>query len=423
MPQQIDVPGMGIVEFPDGMSDQDISAAIQKNMQPAKVTLSDIAKSAWNDVRKFGGQIGSAVSLPFDVAAGKAQLPGENVPGSVPFESPQGQQSLGRVQTLASLVTPMVPRAVPGLIGGPPTTEALRTAATAGYEKARNMGVDVKPTVVKDMADQAVKGLEDSGVNAKLAPKTFSILSELQSPPEGAVATIANLETVRRTLGNAAKDFNNPTEQLAAKRAIESLDSRLANLSQGDVLAGDATQAAQTLGQARGNYAAAKRAEQISNATESADLGAAAANSGRNIGNQERQKFKSILLSDKQSAGFNEPELAQIERIVRGTGTGNTARFLGNLLGGGGGLGQLGGIYAGAMFGGPAGAVAAPTIGNLARALSNASTNRQVRLLDEMVRSRSPLAEGSETTALTGPQQARRAAIIRALMATQQPQQ
>lgn len=32
MPQQIDVPGMGIVEFPDGMSDADISAAIQKNL-------------------------------------------------------------------------------------------------------------------------------------------------------------------------------------------------------------------------------------------------------------------------------------------------------------------------------------------------------------------------------------------------------
>jgi hypothetical protein len=35
MPQQIDVPGMGVVEFPDGMDDDAITAAIQKNLQPA----------------------------------------------------------------------------------------------------------------------------------------------------------------------------------------------------------------------------------------------------------------------------------------------------------------------------------------------------------------------------------------------------
>ena len=34
MPQLIEVPGMGQVEFPDGMSDAQITSAIQKNMQP-----------------------------------------------------------------------------------------------------------------------------------------------------------------------------------------------------------------------------------------------------------------------------------------------------------------------------------------------------------------------------------------------------
>lgn len=34
MPQRIEVPGMGIVEFPDGMTDDQISAAIRKNSQP-----------------------------------------------------------------------------------------------------------------------------------------------------------------------------------------------------------------------------------------------------------------------------------------------------------------------------------------------------------------------------------------------------
>lgn len=35
MAQQIEVPGMGVVEFPDGMSDADIASAIQRSMNPA----------------------------------------------------------------------------------------------------------------------------------------------------------------------------------------------------------------------------------------------------------------------------------------------------------------------------------------------------------------------------------------------------
>ncbi len=35
MPQRIDIPGQGIVEFPDGMSDEQISHVIRSNSQPA----------------------------------------------------------------------------------------------------------------------------------------------------------------------------------------------------------------------------------------------------------------------------------------------------------------------------------------------------------------------------------------------------
>lgn len=47
MPQQIDVPGMGVVEFPDGMSDDDIAQAIKRSMpaQPAPTGLQEIQAS------------------------------------------------------------------------------------------------------------------------------------------------------------------------------------------------------------------------------------------------------------------------------------------------------------------------------------------------------------------------------------------
>lgn len=58
MPQRIEVPGQGIVEFPDGMSDEQITAAIKANTPS---TFGDVAKSAGIGLAK--GAIGVAGML------------------------------------------------------------------------------------------------------------------------------------------------------------------------------------------------------------------------------------------------------------------------------------------------------------------------------------------------------------------------
>lgn len=71
MPQQIEVPGMGIVEFPDGMNDDQIAAAIKQNMPQQSPQMSgsdiagDMAKSAGIGAVKAG--VGLA-GLPGDIA-------------------------------------------------------------------------------------------------------------------------------------------------------------------------------------------------------------------------------------------------------------------------------------------------------------------------------------------------------------------
>lgn len=297
-----------------------------------------------------------------------------------------------------------------------PTIEELENSAARGYDTARKMGLEVKPSAVARTATDLQTELNKDGINAILAPKTFSILSDLQSPPKGAVAaTVSDFETARRALGNAGKDFTNPTERLAASRAISHIDDYLANIPQSDVMAGDAAKVAAVLSDARGNYAAAKRASEVGDALTNAQFTAGAAKSGQNIANRTRQTLRPILTSEKKGRGFNEDELAQVERVVMGTTVGNSARKVANLLGAGGGLGNLAGIYTGATFGGPAGAVAAPAIGTAAKTIHNASVARQARILDEMLRSRSPLAQ--QTAAATpNYSQARAAAIARALL-------
>lgn len=259
-----------------------------------------------------------------------------------------------------------------------PTREALETAADQGFKAAKTSGAVVPAEHITGLAQQARASLENEGFRDYLAPKTFSVLKELETPAEGAGANISDLHGMRRVLSKASMSTD-PTEREAAGRVISSLDSYLSNVSP-------------ELKDAIKNYGALKRSERVEEAVSKADLSAAAANSGQNIDNATRQKFKSILLSPKARRGYSEGELGQMEKIVRGSYTGDAMRFLGNLLGGGGGLGSAVTAGIGAFAAGPLGA-ATPLVGYAAKKAGNLSTSKQVEALDEMIRMRSPLAD------------------------------
>ncbi len=67
MAQKIDVPGMGVVEFPDGMTDDAIAAAIKANMPAPTSTTEDVIKSGGVGLAKGGigvlGMVGDLSSL------------------------------------------------------------------------------------------------------------------------------------------------------------------------------------------------------------------------------------------------------------------------------------------------------------------------------------------------------------------------
>lgn len=386
---------------------------------PEVAPVADGPWSQYAEPKKFGlgdtwparlaKSVYSAVTLPGDVMSGETKV------------DPANPEFIGRTLDLATVGTPMAPKAAPSLVApkaGLPTAEELKSAASTGYDTARGLGVDIKPEAVSGTIQTLAQNLEKDGINAKLAPKTFGIISELAAPPTGSVATIANLETARRSLGHAAQDFLNPTEKMAAGRAIKHLDDYLSNIPQADVLAGDAAQASKILSEARANYAASKRSAQINGEIDIAEGNAAAANSGQNIGNATRQRFNSILKSDKKSSGFTDAEIAQMERVRDGTFLGNAARVGGNLLGGGGGLGAAVVGGGSALAAGPAG-LAVPLAGFALKKLSNASVERQVRKLDEMTRARAPLSQGSVSTSLTKAERFKREALLRAILADQ----
>lgn len=383
-----------------------------------------------------------AISGLWDSAVGAATLPGDVYQGKT---DPFSDEAIGRATDLAGLVSPISPASRGVGVGGlrragtteVPSADALRTAASAGYDKARNLGVDYSSQSVSDLASGLRASLEKDGILDNLAPKSFGILDNLAKPPEGSVAGLQGIEAARRAFGNAARDFTNPTEQLAAKRIIEGLDDFVTRADPASVVAGPASEAAGILKDARGNYAAAKRSDLLTGREELADLRSVAANSGRNYDNSMRQRLVDVLAKPKLGAGFNDTEQAAIEEVIRGNPLRNSTRNIANLLGGGGGLGNFltgaAGAGAGAAVGGVPGAMVGAAAGALpgvaAKGVQNALAKRAFNALEESVRKRSPLyeelARNTPTEALAPDA---RAALVKFLMeleaekAAKQPQ-
>lgn len=371
-----------------------------------------------------------AFLLPSDVYQGKVD--------------PNSDEAIGRAVEFATMASPASAaagageRAVAGVsqaLRSPklpvPGAEALKDAASAGYDRVRDMGVDYSATAVRGLAGSLRANLEGDGILGELAPKSFQILSRLETPPEGSVAPIASVEAARRAFGNAAKDFNNPTDQEAARRIVAGLDGFIERADPKTVVAGPAAEAGRALQDARGNYAASKRSDTLTGIADAAELRAAVANSGQNLDNATRQRLASLILNRKASRGFNADEKDAIEQVARGSGAANSLRATGNMLGGGGGLGAtltgaLGGAVGSTIGGWPGaavGTVALPAAGAAAKKVAAALTQRGLRGVDEMTRMRSPLYEEALSSApMDAVSAQRRAAIVQAILAMQAQQ-
>lgn len=376
------------------------------------------------------GAVKRAFSLPGDVYTGKEQVMGAN--GEVRPEM------LGRSLEFAGTFSPATPalRSGSGLVPGEaqqlrksvpdvPSADDLFAEAGRNFDAMRESGVDYASSAVKNAAQVVKSKLEEQGFDAEVAGKTHRILEKLSNPPENSVANIKGLHAARKTFGKIAQNFNDPTDQAAATQAVRGLDEFIGSDNPASVVAGTASEAANALKAGNANYAAASRSDTLTGVERAADLRAAASNSGANTGNAIRQRIASALLKPKDVSGFTPSEVGALETIVTGTPAQNATRYVGNLLGGGGGLGQMLTAAVGAATGGAAGGSAGAAIGAgaplgigaVSKGISNALTKRALRAADEATRARSPLYEKLKAEApLEVSRQKRTEALIRALL-------
>lgn len=383
----------------------------------------------------FPGAIISGITAPGDVASGKLDP-----------NSPEGMSRAIDTAALMVGVNPLVAsgeRAIPGARKAlkperpkVPTAQELKAAAGEGFKRAEGMGVDYSSESIKSLGDDIAQQLERKSIREKRAPDTFDILNEIRNPPADSVVSLVGLREIRAAFNDITGDFGaatTKTDRKAAQDAIRAIDQFLEEPPLASVMdrtgVGDGGTAIATAGpetfseavaqlrskqqnaadagaaikEANANYAAAEHSANIAGKLEKAELDAAAAHSGLNLDNRTRQILKAIIDPERprNRRGFSREELAVIEQIVRGNPGTNVARYLGNLLGGGGGVMSFlpggAGALAGSMFGpwgAAAGAAIPPALGLSLRTLAGKLTQRGGAKLEKMIRKRSPLYQG-----------------------------
>jgi hypothetical protein len=382
------------------------------------------------------GTIKRAVTLPRDVYNQKPDLFTEQ---GVQETMRKDGEIAERAMDLAGIVSPVNPGvrsgdyAIPGARRAEmvpertaaPSTGALNAAAKQQYDTAMNAGVDLPARPFAEAVRGVQQRLNQDGIIDEVAPQTHAIIGKLTNPPDGAVVPLTHFEAARKALLNGPNQSQVGAERKAARMAIQALDDLLASTDEKSAVAGALAPARDALEAARGNFAAAKRAETLSSIEDRAIRRAGASNSGQNIDNSIRGRVATALDNEpKALRGFDDAEKAALEGVAAGGPVGNTARFLGNLMGGGGGLGMNVAGAAGAALGsiaGPAGAAAGavgvPALGFALKRAGAAMTDRALGGVNEATRMRSPLYEAMQAAAEKVPAGLeRQAAAIRAAL-------
>jgi hypothetical protein len=283
-----------------------------------------------------------------------------------------------------------------------PTVQELQTAARGAYQSPEVAGLRIDPQSTNALAagieqDLLKKGFRPTGSSAH---DTFKILrEEVGASPRAGYVEVADIDNARSALQKTAGQrdaFGKPTpEAAAAREAVGKIDDYLANVKPTDVLAGDAAAAQARLAEARGNYSAYKRSSEIDYRLTKAERQAAKSGAGMNLENTRRQKIDQV-----SDYGLKPDEIALKNKIVEGTRTRNALRTTGK-LGVDGGLSLLLNAGAAAQTGGMS--IPVTIAGTLARLLGQKLTKAQIKQLNEMIRSRSPLARATPTPMMAPP--------------------
>lgn len=275
------------------------------------------------------------------------------------------------------------------LLASAPDIEKLKDTSRAIYNEIDGLDVQLKPGAYKSFTGRVLGLKKKLRVNKRRTPEAFGVMQEFSkdfATPSG--RGVADLEELRQIASQLSASSSVPDASIGAKM-LDEIDDFMDNIPSGAFTGPGATEAAKIgprYKAARSVWGKARRSELISEAMEKAGRQATGFENG------VRNQLRAILNNKKRSRFFTKEELGAMDDVVQGTTEQNITKLVGrlgfsegqatNILGG------LGGTALGASFGGPIGAAAVNTIGQLARKRAASVTSRNASLSDALVRSK-----------------------------------
>lgn len=324
--------------------------------------------------------IGAAVKTALDAAPALAARRGTVKHGNSASRSPGSAAEKGKATAPDDAPAPAkrpagldsVPKAVPSL-------EELKSQATAAYKRADEAGIVVKENSLKGLKTRIVAITKKEGIDKDLHPDSSAALNRIiKSKGE---LTLSEIETLRK-IASDAKGSLKPSDRRLASKIVDELDDYLDNLSDADVIAGDATKA-KALKEARELYSRTKKAEEINTLVQRA-TDSAANFSGSGMENALRTEFRNLAKNEKRMRRFTKEEQAAIRKVAQGGKLENSMRFIGKFAPTGVVSGVLSGGF-GALVAGPFGA-ALPAAGVAGRHVATKLTRRNADAAEALMR-------------------------------------
>jgi hypothetical protein len=261
-----------------------------------------------------------------------------------------------------------------------PSLKALKDEAQATYKAVEDAAMQ-RPTLPSQrgaLASDIEGELHAQNFRPNSSPDVYEELGKLREPGTAGRSTdVADLLTVRRNLKRIRGE-----QGPAARIAEDAVSAEIENRVPGALAA---------LDKADQNYNVFKVGSELDKAAAKAELQTAGAHSGMNLGNKLRQMATSVATNERRTRYMRPEDVQALEGVARGTVMQGINRGVGNVLGGGGGLGGLiaGGL--GFHFGGPLG-LALGVAGVPFRMAYNRSVARSLQDALQTIRARAPFS-------------------------------
>jgi hypothetical protein len=264
-----------------------------------------------------------------------------------------------------------------------PALADVKNEASNAYNAltSRNVATPLAQSTLDSLADDITKTLNNRGIRPSTAQSIHNAVAEIKMPATAGAADVADLVAARQSIKSllGSPDAN----KAGAFVALGKIENAIEQNAPGTMA---------KIREADKNYAALKATEALDKRVAKAELQASGEHSGMNLGNKIRQQVTSFLNSS-EAKYLDAATKADLEKIVKGTASQNLLRQVGNLLGGGGGLGMLAGGAAGYEAGGVPGALAGAALGRVAKMANNRSVLNQADRVSQNIRLRSPLGQ------------------------------